>query len=143
MTSEDTRPSLTHKINIMDTITYPKIKKMSPQFLVTDIDRSIEFYTKKLGFDLDFRYEDFYSGLIKDGYSIHLKLGKPSIEERVNRRNNEHRDIIFSVESIEDLYEEILNKSAEVIQPLRDMPYGREFYVADPDGYIIAFLEEA
>ena len=143
MTSEDTRLSLTHKINIMVTITYHKIKKMSPQFLVTDIDRSIEFYTKKLGFDLDFRYEDFYSGLIKDGYSIHLKLGKPSIEERVNRRNNEHRDIIFSVESIEDLYEEILNKSAEVIQPLRDMPYGREFYVADPDGYIIAFLEEA
>ena len=126
----------------MGTITYHKIKKMSPQFLVTDISRSIEFYTKKLGFELDFRYEDFYSGLVKDGYSIHLKLGKPSVEERVNRKNNEHVDIIFSVEGIEDLYEEILNKSAEVIQPLRDMPYGREFYITDPDHYIIAFLEE-
>jgi len=29
-----------------------------------------------------------------------------------------------------------------VIQSLREMPYGREFYVADPDGYIIAFYEE-
>lgn len=127
----------------MDTITYSKIKKMSPQLLVADIDRSIDFYTKKLGFDLDFRYEDFYLGIIKDGYSIHLKLGKPSIEERENSKNNEHLDIIFSVEGIEDLYEEILNKSVEVVQPLRDMPYGREFYVADPDGHIIAFLEEA
>lgn len=33
----------------MDTITHSTIKKMSPQFLVTDIDRSIEFYIKKMG----------------------------------------------------------------------------------------------
>jgi catechol 2,3-dioxygenase-like lactoylglutathione lyase family enzyme len=73
----------------MDTITYSKIKKMSPQLLVADIDGSIEFYTKKLGFEIDFRYEDFYSGISKDGFSIHLKVGKPSIEDRQNRRNNE------------------------------------------------------
>jgi catechol 2,3-dioxygenase-like lactoylglutathione lyase family enzyme len=125
----------------MDTFTSFKIKKMSPQLLVADIDRSLEFYTKKLGFELDFRYEDFYVGIIKDGYSIHLKLDKSSIEESENRKNKEHLDITFAVEGIEDLYEEILNKSVEVAQPLRDMPYGREFYVADPDGHIIAFLE--
>ena len=127
----------------MNTITYSKIKKMSPQLLVVDIDRSIEFYTKKLGFDVDFRYEDFYAGIIKDGYSIHLKVGRPSIEERENRRNNEGLDIVFSVDSIEDLYEELSNKSVEFTQSLRDMSYGKEFYIADPDGYIIAFLEEA
>ena len=127
----------------MDTIIYSKIKKMSPQLLVADIDRSIEFYTKNLGFDVDFRYEDFYAGIIKDGYSIHLKVSKPSIEERENRRNNEDLDIIFSVDGIKGLYEELSNKSVEFTQSLRDKPYGKEFYVADPDGYIIAFLEEA
>jgi len=127
----------------MDTITYFKIKKMSPQLLVADVDRSIEFYTKKLGFDVDFRYEDFYAGIIKDGYSIHLKASKPSIEERESRRNNEDLDIIFSVDGIECLYEELSNRSVEFSQSLRDMPYGKEFYVADPDGYIIAFLQEA
>jgi len=65
------------------------------------------------------------------------------MEERENRRSNEHPDITFSVEGIEDLYEDVLNKSVEVIQSLRNMPYGREFYIADPDGYIISFLEEA
>ena len=125
----------------MDTITYFKIKKMSPQLLVADVDRSIEFYTKKLGFDVDFRYEDFYAGIIKDGYSIHLKAGKPSIEERENRRNNEDLDIVFSVDGIEDLFEQISGKSIEFIQPLREMNYGKEFYVADPDGYIIGFIE--
>ena len=126
----------------MDTITYSKIKEMSPQLLVADLDRSVKFYTKKLGFEIDFRYENFYVGIIKDGYSIHLKLGKPSIEERESRRNNEDLDIVFSVEGIESLYEELSNKSLEFTQSLRDMAYGKEFYIVDPDGYIIAFLEE-
>lgn len=126
-----------------NTIISSKIKKMSPQLLVADIEQSIEFYTKKLGFDVDFRYEDFYAGISKDGCSIHLKSGKPSIEERQNKRNNEDLAIVFSVDNIESLYEELLNRSVEVIQPLRQMPYGREFYIADPDGNIISYLEEA
>ena len=127
----------------MNAVTYSRIRKMSPQLLVADIEYSIEFYTKKLGFDVDFRYEDFYAGIIKDGYSIHLKVNRSSIEERENRRTNDDLNIIFSVDGIEGLYEELLNKSVEFIQLLRDMPYGKEFYLADPDGNIIAFLEEA
>lgn len=64
---------------------YSTIKKMSPQLLVADIDRSIEFYTTMLGFELDFRYEDFYAGIVKDGFSIHLKSGNPFTEERKNK----------------------------------------------------------
>ena len=126
----------------MNTSTDSRIKQMSPQFLVTEIDRSIEFYTEKLGFDIDFRYDDFYSGIVKDGCSIHLKTGKPSTEERKRRRNNEDLDIVFSVDRIEDFYQELSDKSVEIVQPLRNMPYGKEFYIADPDGYIIAFLEK-
>ncbi len=48
----------------MDTTIYSKIKKISPLFIVADLDRSVEFYIKKLGFDVDFRYEDFYLGII-------------------------------------------------------------------------------
>ena len=127
----------------MRTSTYSKLKKMSPQILVSDIRRSIEFYTKNLGFDVDFRYEDFYAGIIKDGCSIHLKSGSPSAEERKNKRENQDLDIVFSIEGAEDLYNEFINKSVEITQPLCDRPYGKEFCIADPDGYILAFLEEA
>ncbi len=125
----------------MGTITKPKITGMSPQFLVTDIERSIDFYTQKLGFEVYFRYEDFYAGIRRDGHSIHLKLGKLTQEERLSRRNNEHLDITFSVEGVDALHEDFKMQSVEVTQPPRDMPYGREFYVSDPDGYILAFLE--
>lgn len=125
----------------MDILTSSKIKQMSPQILVADINRSIEFYTKKLGFTLGFRYEDFYAGIIKDGYSIHLKSGIPSSELRKNKRENEDLDIVFSVEDVEYLYNEFVSRSVEITQPLCERPYGKEFYIADPDGYILAFLE--
>ena len=126
----------------MNIITASKIKKMSPQLVVEDINRSIDFYTKKLGFEMDFIYEDFYAGVSKDGFTIHLKIGKPSIEERQNKRKNEDIDVVFSISNIEDLYEELSNKSVEFTQPIREMDYGKEFYLIDPDGYIISFLEE-
>ncbi|HEY2720996.1 MAG TPA: VOC family protein [Chitinophagaceae bacterium] len=119
-----------------------RIKKMSPQFIVTDLDRSIEFYTRQLGFELDFRYQDFYAGIIKDGYSIHFKLGQPSPDEKQKRRNNEDLDIIFLIDDIENSYKEISLRAIEIIQPLRDAPYGKEFYIADPDGYSLGFVAE-
>ena len=116
---------------------------MSPQFLVTDLNKSITFYTEKLGFELEFRYEDFYAGIIKDGCSIHLKSGKPSLEERNNKRKNNDLDLVLSVENVEGLYDQLVKNSIDIVQPLCDRPYGKEFYIVDPDGYIFAFLKEA
>lgn len=118
------------------------IKQMSLLLLVADIKNAIEFYTNKLGFDIDFLYEDFYAGIIKDGYSIHLKMCKPSkIEEIKLNRTKEDIDITFSVDDIESLYEELSNKSVNITQRLRQMPYGKEFHVADPYQNMLAFLE--
>jgi catechol 2,3-dioxygenase-like lactoylglutathione lyase family enzyme len=126
----------------MGTITFFTIKRMSPLLLVADINRSIEFYTNQLGFKVDFRYEDFYAGIIRDGYSIHLKESDYSVKERKNKKNNEDLNIVFSVGGIEDLYEELSHKPVAFAQSLRNMPYGKEFYVADPDNNIIGFVEE-
>jgi predicted enzyme related to lactoylglutathione lyase len=123
--------------------TQSKIKKMSPQLLVTDLDNSISFYTEKLGFEVEFRYEDFYAGIIKDGCSIHLKCGNPSAELQKSKKENMDLDIVFSVDNVDELYNQLQQKSIDIVQPLCEKPYGREFYIADPDGNIFAFLEEA
>ena len=119
-----------------------KIKKMSPLLLVADLEKSIEFYTKELDFDVEFRYEDFYTGIIKDGYSIHLKVSRLSNEQKESRISNEDVHIIFSVGDVEHLFKELSDKSVTIIQSLRHMPYGKEFYVVDLDNNIIAFLQE-
>jgi predicted enzyme related to lactoylglutathione lyase len=119
------------------------IKNMSPQLLVADLKNSIEFYKKILNFELDFQYEQFYAGISMGKSSIHLKSGSSSIKKRKNTNNKEDLDLVFSVDGIEALYQELSNKDIEFIQPLRSMPYGKEFYIADPDGYIIGFITEA
>jgi len=122
--------------------TYPKIKSMSPLFVVADLEASVGFYISELGFKIYFVYEDFYAAIIRDGFTLHLKSGTPNNEERLNRRENEDLDIVFTVENIEELFEAVKSRSAIIVQPLREMPYGREFYIADPDGYILGFVGE-
>lgn len=130
-------------MNMTNTAVPLKIQGMASLFLVADLKTSVEFYTKVLGFEIAFTYDNFYCGISKDGYSIHLKSGSPASEERVSRKNNEDIDITVSIDEIEGVYEYIKSTSAAIIQPLRNMPYGREFYIADLDGYIIAFLQSA
>ena len=118
------------------------IRKMSPQLKVTDIDRAVSFYTKKLGFDIDFRYQDFYVSIVRGDYSIHLKSSDSFKGKKKANKEDIDLDIVFAVDGIEDLYKEISSKSVDIIQPLRKMPYGKEFYIADPDGNILGFAEE-
>jgi predicted enzyme related to lactoylglutathione lyase len=119
-----------------------KLKGMSPVFLVADLHESVAFYTGQLGFELKFIYEDFYAGIAKDVYSIHLKSGSLDHKEIATRQKNEDIHLSFSVEHIEQLYKELQSRAVEIIQPLREMPYGWEFYIKDPNGYALAFIKE-
>lgn len=119
------------------------IRGMAPQFVVSDLEKSISFYTEELGFSVSFGYQDFYAGLECAGHSLHLKHGDPLSDERSRKRKDENLDVTFSVADVNGLYENILSKKINVIQPLRTMPYGKEFYICDPDGYILAFVEVA
>ncbi|MFC0513550.1 VOC family protein [Mucilaginibacter angelicae] len=113
-----------------------KIKQMSPQLLVTDLERALDFYQANLGFIIDFRYEDFYAGIINGDHTIHLKTGVPQ-----PRTDAEDLDLFFTVADIEGLYQTLRNRGVNISQALRQMPYGREFYIADPDGYHLGFIE--
>ena len=44
------------------------------QIRTTNIQESIDFYVNKLGFKLDFRYQDFYAGIESGSGKFHLKL---------------------------------------------------------------------
>src|ERR1700750_887088 len=100
----------------MTNTVHSTIKKMSPQFLVKDLTRSINFYTNQLGFEVQFIFQDFYAEIMKDGCSIHLKSGQPNSQERENKRKNEDLDIVFSVEDVDDLYNEYANNAIEIVQ---------------------------
>ncbi|MBO9617147.1 MAG: VOC family protein [Dyadobacter sp.] len=117
-----------------------KIKEITPLLLVHDLEAAIAFYVRQLGFTLVFRYEDFYASIEKDGHPIHLKTDYKAPKEARAQNEAENIDLLFAVDNLEALFEEISKKEIDIVQPLREMPYGKEFYIADPDGNLIAFV---
>lgn len=114
------------------------IKQMSTQLQVTNLERAIAFYTQKLGFEVQFRFEDFYAGIFKDGCFIHLKLNDQPLAPKAG----EELEMMLTIDNIRQVYDELLAKGIHFTQTLRQMPYGSEFYIADPDGNVIAFFED-
>ena len=116
---------------------------LAPQFLVDDLLPAIEYYRDKLGFTVDFVYESFYASVSRGGFSIHLKCASKTVSDRAHRRENEHLDAFIGVRGIDALFEEFESKGAKITRRLGDRPWGsKDFYIEDPDGYILCFSEE-
>lgn len=119
--------------------TQPRLTSLAPQFLVDDLHRSIDFY-KKLGFTFGEPWEGFYAIGHLDGLELHLKEASKNLAERKYRRDNEHLDAAAGVDGVEAFYERCVAIGATILKPLADTEWGtRDFYLEDPDGYIIAF----
>jgi uncharacterized glyoxalase superfamily protein PhnB len=118
------------------------IRAIVPQFLVDDLDRAVAYYRDRLGFTVDFTYDDFYAGISRDGCAIHLKEAGKLAEERAHRKREEHLDAYIDVTGIQDLYADLQRRGATVTRPLEERPWAcLDFYVEDADGYILCFSE--
>ena len=120
-----------------------RVTGIAPQFLVEDLERAIACYCDKLGFELDFKYQDFYASVSRDGFAIHLKCAPKLPRDREDRRQNEHLDAYISVSGIRELFRELEACGARVIRPLEQRPWAcMDFYVEDADGYVLCFSEQ-
>ena len=120
-----------------------RVTGVAPQFLVDDLARAIAYYRDKLGFELDFAYESFYASVSRDGFAIHLKCAPKSPGDREHRKQNEHLDAYLAVCGIRGLFSELSARGAHVLKRLEERPWGcLDFYVQDPDGYILCFSEQ-
>ena len=120
-----------------------QITGIAPQFLVDDLDRAIAYYRDRLGFELDFKYESFYAAVSRDGFAIHLKEAPKLAADRAHRKQHEHLDAYIAVSGIQGLFSELQRRGADVIKPLEERPWACvDFYVEDPDGYILCFSEQ-
>src|SRR2546429_45647 len=103
---------------------------------------SLTFYEQRLGFSRDFVYEDFYASVSRDRAVIHLKCAPKLEAERTHRRSGEHLDAYLAVSGVAELHQEFIARRAPITKPLEQRPWGaRDFYVQDPDGYILCFSE--
>lgn len=120
-------------------MTPPRLTSLAPQFLVDDLARSMSYY-RKLGFTFGDPWAGFYAIGTRDGLELHLKEAPEHDAERQHRRAHEHLDAAAGVDGIEAFYALCVAEGISVLKPLAATAWGtKDFYVEDPDGYIIAF----
>jgi catechol 2,3-dioxygenase-like lactoylglutathione lyase family enzyme len=117
------------------------LSHIAPVFRVADLTRALTFYRDTMGFELEFCYEDFYASVRRDGCHVHLQCAPPSPRDQAAFERAEHLDACVIVQDADALSRSLAVAGATFSVPLRRMPYGVEFYVRDPDGYILGFVE--
>lgn len=114
------------------------ISGVIPQLRTTDLDESIDFYVKKMGFELEFRYSDFYAGIRVGDQSFHLKLvdhKDPSIDFVAGE---DHLHLYFPTENAEAESARLKKLDVTFRSELTDTPWQtREFYVLDNQGHVL------
>ena len=117
-----------------------QIEELVPQIRTTDLERAIYFYTRKLGFLLAFRYQDFYAGVSCGDRMIHLKRvdePDPSIDFV---RSGQHLHVHFEVRDIKAAFCQVQEAGVKIIEGITDRPWGMtEFVIEDPDGHTLYF----
>ena len=123
----------------MTTTVKPRVTAFAPQFLVDDLARSMAYY-QKLGFIFDEPWEGFYAIGRVDELELHLKEAPKNQDDRRFRRDHDHLDAAAGVDGIEAFFNTCVANGVTILKPLAPTEWGtKDFYVEDPDGYIICF----
>ncbi len=121
------------------TVARPRVTSLAPQLLVNDLAQSAAYY-RKMGFEFGEVWDGFYVIGQIDGLELHLKEAPKNEAERKYRRDNEHLDVTAGVDGIVAFYEQCVSNGVTILRPLASTEWGtQEFYVEDPDGYILCF----
>jgi catechol 2,3-dioxygenase-like lactoylglutathione lyase family enzyme len=112
-----------------------KFQNITPILCVADFEASMEYYTKKLGFQRawDWGKPKSFGCVRRDGIDVFLCLkgqGQPGTW------------IFVTVQDVDALHAECAATGATIVQPPTDQPWGcRELVVRDPDGHTIRFAQ--
>ena len=126
--------------------------KLIPELSVTNVGKSLEFYTKILGFTIEYsRPEDKFYFLSLEGSQIMIE----EINDHWRTGELEHpfgRGINFQIEvsDVSVLVERLDEAGITLFRPVgerwyrgEDTEHGQiEFLVQDPDGYLMRFTQD-
>ena len=111
---------------------------------VASVERSIEFYSGKLGLKVEWNAAPAFAMLRVGAGTIGLLSVAEARKEGVEDTKAAQTRAIhveFSTDDLDGLYEEL--KSAGVVfhQPPHDEPWERSMTAFDPDGYAVEFAQ--
>jgi uncharacterized glyoxalase superfamily protein PhnB len=120
-----------------------------PQLFVADIERSCEFFGKKLGFSLVFSYGQppYYAQVARDAARLNLRCVEGPAIDATSRNSHELLSASLTVATADEiklLFLEFQSAGVAFHQKLKRQPWGaRNFIVRDPDGNLLLFAGPA
>jgi lactoylglutathione lyase len=126
----------------------PSFKKLTPNLVVANVERSLAFYVDTLGFargmtvpeQSPFVFASVTSGSIEIFFNDAATASKeyPSFAGKPIGATG---TMFIEMEGI-DAFHEAVKPKAKITMPIVTQFYGmREFAIEDPDGYVITFAE--
>jgi catechol 2,3-dioxygenase-like lactoylglutathione lyase family enzyme len=121
----------------------PILLNVEPTLFVTDFQRSLDFFTERLGFKVAFTYGNppFYGQVARDAALLNLRFVHDPVIDR-----SKEEDLLSAsiwVSHAGQLFREFESRGAPFHQTLRREAWHGEgqggFIVRDPDGNLIGF----
>ncbi len=112
---------------------------------VTDFKKSLQFYTNKLGMELDYTDENHWAQF-KSGEDVSLAIEHCPREqmEQGSRLVGRFVGVTFIVENVNDSYRQLSRKGVEFAgQPEKQAWGGILAHLKDPDGNVLTLMESA
>lgn len=116
---------------------------------VKDLEASLDFYTKSLGFKVaetldypDFEFTLVYLELEEGGYQLELTYNYD--QEEPYDLGNGYGHIAIGVDNLEEFREELIQEGyKDQVGDFKELSDGaaRYFFVTDPDGYKIEVIQ--
>lgn len=128
----------------------PRVSRIIPNLVVSDVERSIAFYRDLLGFSLAITVPDrtpYVFASVRSGpVEIYLNAPGPAYAEYPafeGRSIGGTFTLFLDVEDIARVHADLRDR-VTMVMPLEKKWYGvTEFAIVDPDGYVITFAERA
>jgi catechol 2,3-dioxygenase-like lactoylglutathione lyase family enzyme len=130
-----------------------KFNKLIPELIVSDIKKSLEFYTKILGFKIEYqREEDKFAFLSLDGAQLMLEENLDSAWNtgKLEKPFGKGINLQIEVKDVQSLIDSLDKNKHPLKIPLKENWYrkgkvflgNKEFLVMDPDGYLLRFSQD-
>jgi catechol 2,3-dioxygenase-like lactoylglutathione lyase family enzyme len=127
------------------TTPHPVLNSIAAQLFVANIKNSCDFYTKKLGFAVEFTYGDppFYGQVTRDNARLTLRLVcEPVFAGDIRKREHllSASITLATAAEIKQLFNTYQTAGVPFQQLLKNEPWGATtFVISDPDENLILF----
>ena len=126
----------------------PHFQKLTPNLLVTNVERSLAFYVDTLGCERGMTVPDaspfVFASVTSEPIEIFLNDAATAVKEYpafAGKPIGATGTLYIEVEGVDALHDRI-KSTVKVVMPIATQFYGmREFAIEDPDGYVLTFGE--